>query len=188
MNRRDFLKGTLTFAALMPMAKLFAAGSGNSAAAPGDLLFTNVQLYDGTGKAPFMADVAVRGDKIAAVAPSGTFNRTGCTVIDGRGKALVPGFIDVHTHSDSALYRIPSADSKLMQGVTTDISGNCGTSYYLAGAKGAKDALRKAYGNFKAYLDLVEKASPAVNCAHLCGGSTSWVMRTAVRPKKRCAA
>ncbi|MBO4631260.1 MAG: amidohydrolase family protein [Lentisphaeria bacterium] len=169
MNRRDFLKGTLTFAALMPMAKLFAAGSGNSAAAPGDLLFTNVQLYDGTGKAPFMADVAVRGDKIAAVAPSGTFNRTGCTVIDGRGKALVPGFIDVHTHSDSALYRIPSADSKLMQGVTTDISGNCGTSYYLAGAKGAKDALRKAYGNFKAYLDLVEKASPAVNCAHLCG-------------------
>jgi len=172
MNRRDFLKETLTFAALMPMAKLFAdvsTSGGNSGTVPGDLLFTNVELYDGTGKPPFMADVAVRGDKIAAVAPSGTFNRTGCTVIDGRGKALVPGFVDVHTHSDSAVYRLPGADSKIMQGVTTDISGNCGTSYYLAGAKNAKDALKKAYGNFSAYLDLVEKASPAVNVAHLCG-------------------
>ena len=173
MNRRDFLKKTLTLAALMPLAKLHAAAGPNivgaSGTEAGDLLFTNVELYDGTGKPSFKADVAVRGDKIVAVAPSGTFNRTGCTVIDGRGKALVPGFIDVHTHSDSALYRVPTADSKLMQGITTDISGNCGTSYYLAGAKGAKDALRKAYGNFSAYLDLVEQASPAVNCAHLCG-------------------
>ena len=126
MNRRDFLKNTLTLAALMPLAKLHAGAGpniiGTSGAGAGDLLFTNVELYDGTGKPSFMADVAVRGDKIAAVAPSGTFNRTGCTVIDGRGKALVPGFIDVHTHSDSALYRVPTADSKLMQGVTTDIS------------------------------------------------------------------
>ena len=128
-----------------------------------------MELYDGTGKAPFMADVAVKDDKIVEVAASGTLKRTGCTVIDGHGKALVPGFIDVHTHSDSAVYRTPGADSKLMQGVTTDISGNCGTSHYLAAVKGAKDALKNTYGNFKAYLDTVEKAHPAVNVAHLCG-------------------
>ena len=48
-----------------------------------DLLFTNVELYDGTGKPPFMADVAVHDDKIAGVAPTGTLKRTGCAVIDG---------------------------------------------------------------------------------------------------------
>ena len=134
-----------------------------------DLLFTNVELYDGTGKPAFLADVAVRDDKIAEVAPSGTLKRTGCTVIDGHGKALVPGFVDVHTHSDAATYRIPTADSKLMQGVTTDISGNCGSSFYLAKAKDATDALKGVYGNFRALLDLVEKTGPAVNVAYLCG-------------------
>ena len=173
MNRRDFIKGALTLAALAPIAKFRAkggaGGAGIAGGASGDLLFTNVELYDGTGKPPFMADVAVRCDKIAEVAPSGTLKRTGCTVIDGRGKALAPGFVDVHTHSDSAVYRIPGADSKIMEGVTTDVSGNCGSSFYLAGAKKAQDELKDVYGNFGAYLDLVEKASPAVNVAHLCG-------------------
>ncbi len=172
MDRRDFIKNALTIAALMPFSKLCTGCSllsPDSENISADLLFTNVELYDGTGKAPFMADVAVKDDKIVQVAPSGTLKCDGAAVIDGRGRALVPGFIDVHTHSDSAVYRIPKADSKLMQGVTTDISGNCGTSHYLAGVKNAKDALKKTYGNFKAYLDTIEKARPAVNVAHLCG-------------------
>ena len=158
--------------ALMPVAKLCANSgigiSNDSGNISADLLFTNVELYDGTGKAPFMADVAVKDDKIVQVAASGTLSCKDCTVIDGHDKALVPGFIDVHTHSDSAVYQIPTADSKLMQGVTTDISGNCGSSYYLYGARNAKGELKKAYGNFSAYLDAVEKAAPAVNVAHLC--------------------
>ena len=172
MDRRDFIKNALTVAALVPFSKLcagsalFSSSSGNISA---DLLFTNVELYDGTGAPPFMADVAVKDDKIIQVAPAGTLKYTDCTVVDGHGKALAPGFIDVHTHSDSAVYRIPTADSKLMQGVTTDISGNCGTSHYLAGVKSAKDVLKNTYGNFKAYLDTVEKGRPAVNVAHLCG-------------------
>ena len=190
MDRRDFIKNALTIAALMPLAKLRAnsvpvpQGSGNIAA---DLLFTNVELYDGTGAAPFMADVAVKDDKIVQVAPSGTLKLTGCTVVDGHGKALVPGFIDVHTHSDSAVFRTPGADSKLMQGVTTDISGNCGTSHYLASVKRAPDALRKTYGNFKAYLDTIETARPAVNVAHLCGHNSLrvHVMGHANRPPTR---
>ena len=135
----------------------------------GNLLFTDVELYDGTGKPPCHADVAVRDDKIAAVAPSGTLTKTGSTVVDGGGKALVPGFIDVHTHSDAATFRIPGADSKIAQGVTTDISGNCGSSYYLTGAKDAPDELREVYGDFRAFCDLVEKRGPALNVAYLCG-------------------
>ncbi|MBQ9335977.1 MAG: amidohydrolase family protein [Lentisphaeria bacterium] len=135
----------------------------------GNLLFTNVELYDGTGKSPFMADVAVKDDKIAEVAPSGSLNRTGSTVVDGGGKALVPGFVDVHTHSDAATVRVPGADSKIAQGVTTDISGNCGSSFYIGGAKSAKDSLKDVYGNFNAFFDLIEKGHPAINIAHLCG-------------------
>ena len=135
----------------------------------GNLLFTNVELYDGTGKPPVSADVAVKGDKVAAIAPSGTLTRTGSVVVDGGGRALVPGFVDVHTHSDAATFRVPGADSKIAQGVTTDISGNCGSSFYLAGAKDATDELKDIYGNFRAFCDLVEKNSPALNVAYLCG-------------------
>ena len=134
-----------------------------------NILFTNVQLYDGTGRAPFMADVAVTGDKIAAVAACGTLKAANCTVVDGKGLALTPGFVDVHTHSDSAAARVPAADSKISQGVTTDISGNCGFSFYLTGAKSAEDEFKNAYSNFAAYADVIEKSCPGVNVVHLCG-------------------
>lgn len=131
-------------------------------------LFTNVELYDGTGRTPFMADVAVTDDKIAAVADCGSLKKTGVTVIDGQGCALVPGFVDVHTHSDSSAAQVPGADSKISQGVTTDISGNCGLSWYLEGVQNRKE-LQHLYGNFTAYADWVEKSMPAVNVVHLCG-------------------
>ena len=87
MNRRDFLKDALTLAALAPIAKLHAKAGAGGVGLPGttsgDLLFTNVELYDGTGRPPFPADVAVRGDKIVEVAGSGSLKRTGCVVIDG---------------------------------------------------------------------------------------------------------
>ena len=134
-----------------------------------NILFTNVMLYDGTGRTPFVADVAVRDEKIAAVAESGTLKQTGSFIVDGKGKALTPGFIDVHTHSDSAAARVPGGDSKISQGVTTDISGNCGFSYYLTGAGKAEDDFKKAYCNFAAYADVIEKSHPAVNVVHLCG-------------------
>ena len=134
-----------------------------------EILFTNVKLYDGSGNAPFMADVAVKDDKIAEIAECGTINRTGATVVDGKGKALVPGFIDVHTHSESKYARVPSADSRISQGVTTDISGNCGTSYYLSSAKYATDGYKDCYGSFSAFADFIDRCGIAVNAVHLCG-------------------
>ena len=134
-----------------------------------EVLFTEVQLYDGTGRTPFMADVAVRGDRIAAVAESGTLKKTGAAVVEGRGLALTPGFIDVHTHSDFAVARVPSGDSKISQGVTTGITGNCGFSSYLTEAKADTGIFAGTWCNFDAYADAVEKAHPAGNSAHLCG-------------------
>ncbi len=119
--------------------------------------------------APFMADVAVKDDKIVEVAESGKINKTGATIVDGKGKDLVPGFVDVHTHSESTYARVPSADSRISQGVTTDISGNCGSSYYLTGAKGAADGYKDCYGSFAAFADYIDKSGIAVNAVHLCG-------------------
>ncbi len=134
-----------------------------------NLLFTNVMLYDGTGRTPFMADVAVKDDRIAVVAECGTLKQTGASVIDGKGMALTPGFVDVHTHSDATAARVPGGDSKISQGVTTDISGNCGFSFYLTGAKDAADDFKNAYCNFAAFADIIDKSAPAVNVVHLCG-------------------
>ncbi|MBR2374272.1 MAG: amidohydrolase family protein [Lentisphaeria bacterium] len=133
-----------------------------------NLLFTNVKLYDGTGRTPFLADVAVKDDKIAAVGNNGDLPETGATVINGHGLALTPGFVDVHTHSDSSAATVSGGDSTISQGVTTDISGNCGFSWYLDGVQ-KNEALKKLHGNFAAYADWVEKSSPALNVAHLCG-------------------
>ncbi len=134
-----------------------------------NVLFTNVNVYDGSSKASFMADVAVKEDRIAEIAPCGTLVKTGADVVDGKGKALIPGFIDVHTHSESTYARVPSGDSRISQGVTTDISGNCGSSYYLTGAKEATDGYRDTYGSFAAFADYIDKSGTAVNAAHLCG-------------------
>jgi N-acyl-D-amino-acid deacylase len=68
--------------------------------------------------------VAVAGDRIAAVAPE--LPDTAKSVIDAAGLVLAPGFIDIHSHTDATIFKNPSADSKLLQGVTLEVTGNCG--------------------------------------------------------------
>ena len=135
------------------------------------LLFTNVKLYDGSGRAPFMADVAVTDDKIAAVAGSGSLKKTGAVVVEGKGLALTPGFVDVHSHSDARMIQFPTGDSKISQGITTDISGNCGFSQYLADVddNDLEEHTAKVRGNFAAYASVVDMAKGAMNSVHLCG-------------------
>ena len=130
-----------------------------------------MNLFDGTGNKPFPADVAVKDDRIAQVAPCGTLKKTNCTVIDGKGLALTPGFVDVHSHSDARMIQIPTGDSKISQGVTTDISGNCGFSQYLADVddNDLEEHTSRVRGSFAAYADVVENAHGAMNSVHLCG-------------------
>lgn len=157
------------------------------------LLFTNVELYDGISDAPRMADVAVKDEKIAAVGPRGSFTAAGSTVINGKGAALTPGFIDVHGHSDGKAVTVLSGDSKISQGVTTEVTGNCGFSDYLDEIKDNDigEAIREVHGNFAAYADLVERSHQALNIVHLCGHNTlrAYVMgyenRAATREEMR---
>ncbi|MBN2290239.1 MAG: D-aminoacylase [Candidatus Glassbacteria bacterium] len=86
-----------------------------------DILITGALVLDGTGAPGIYADVAVKGGKIAAV---GQLSRAdAAAVIDARGLAVAPGIIDIHSHSDYALLVDGGAESKIRQGVTTEIIG-----------------------------------------------------------------
>src|SRR5689334_6841977 len=91
-----------------------------------DLVIRNGQVADGTGKKLFAADVAVKAGRIVAVEPPGALK--GDNEIDAAGKVVAPGFIDVHTHDDTALIDNPTMAMKASQGVTTVVCGNCGAS------------------------------------------------------------
>src|SRR5262245_46925450 len=92
-----------------------------------DLVIREVSLYDGSGAPPVGADVAIEGERIAAVRSGGAgAPLQGRETLDARGLALAPGFIDVHTHDDFAALAHPDMAFKLAGGVTTCVVGNCG--------------------------------------------------------------
>lgn len=91
-----------------------------------DLLFKNARVVDGSGREPFVADVAISGEKIARVGRD--LEEAAQATVDASGKMLCPGFIDTHTHSDRTALFVPDPDAKILQGVTTEVMGNCGQS------------------------------------------------------------
>jgi N-acyl-D-amino-acid deacylase len=91
-----------------------------------DLVIRGGMILDGTGTEPVPGDLAVRDGRIASITPrhSGPVRR----VIDATGQMVAPGFIDIKTHSDFTLPYAPRAESKVLQGVTTEVVGHCGFS------------------------------------------------------------
>jgi N-acyl-D-amino-acid deacylase len=92
-----------------------------------DILLTGGRVVDGTGSPPFLADVGVAEGRIAAL---GRLAGAGARrTIDARGLLVSPGFVDMHTHSDVQLLAHPTAEPKVMQGVTTEVIGQDGLSF-----------------------------------------------------------
>jgi N-acyl-D-aspartate/D-glutamate deacylase len=91
-----------------------------------DVLIKNGTVIDGTGREPVRADVAVQGDRIAAV---GKLNGSAARVIDAEGAQVTPGFIDIHTHLDAQICWDPLATSPCWHGVTSVVMGNCGVTF-----------------------------------------------------------
>ena len=93
-----------------------------------DLVISGGLLCDGTGGVPRRADLAVEGERIAAIG-----DLAGAEAVerfDASGMTVMPGFIDVHTHSDWQVLRDPGRDAALRQGVTTEIVGACGLGLF----------------------------------------------------------
>ena len=94
-----------------------------------DVLIRQVEVFDGTGADSYVADVALKRDKIAKITEVGTIGKRGAILeLDGTGLSLAPGFVDSHTHSDYQLFGEPSRLCKLLQGVTFEVGGQCGWS------------------------------------------------------------
>lgn len=89
-----------------------------------NILIRNGTVYDGAGSSGVLADVSIVNGLIHEVGPD--IDPDGFDIIDASGLAVSPGFIDVKTHSDFSLPLNPTADSKVLQGVTTEIIGHCG--------------------------------------------------------------
>lgn len=147
-----------------------------------DILITGGLVVDGSGKPGYIADVAVKGGRIAAI--DRDLVDSGARRIEARGRVVAPGFIDIKTHSDFTLPLMPQAESKVYQGVTLEVIGHCGYSVAPA-LPGKADALARYLGPSAPWLEFRETTfadhmasypATAVNVAMLVGHNTLRLM------------
>jgi len=143
-----------------------------------DVLIRGGDVIDGTGAARRRADVAIAGDRVAAVgALQGV---RALRTIEAGGRCVAPGFIDVHTHDDRLLLSDRSMAPKASQGVTTVVAGNCGVSLAPLVPAGPPvpplnllgDRAWFRFPTFAAYVDALERQPAATNAALLVGHMT----------------
>ena len=115
-----------------------------------DLVLRGGRVVDGTGSPWYRADIAIRGDAIARIAPSITDEAA--RVIDLKGLVVAPGFIDIHTHARRGIFDVPTADNYVRQGVTTLIEGPDGGSAVPLGPFLAKVAASRITPNFASFI------------------------------------
>lgn len=148
-----------------------------------DVLITGAKVVDGTGSPWFYGDVALTGDKVAAVAPPRRIpHENAGEVIDGVGKVVCPGFIDIQSHSLVPFYQDGRALSKVMQGVTSEILGELWTPGPFGGRRqealtgsDIDPALREEARTWKRFGDWIstyEKRGVSVNVGSFVGGAT----------------
>jgi N-acyl-D-amino-acid deacylase len=141
-----------------------------------DLVIQGGTVFDGTGGPAFSADIGLVGDTIAAVGKISPDQAK--TTIDASQMAVCPGFIDIHSHSDYTILRYPAALSRVSQGVTTEITGNCGAS--MAPLRGmavdvisdeleVESGIEVSWTDFESFCTLVDNTGVSANQAMLVG-------------------
>lgn len=144
-----------------------------------DLTVCGGRVVDGSGNPWFKADIGVLRGKIAKIGDLS--EESASEVIHAEGLVVTPGFIDMHTHSDSKLLVNPLAESKIRQGVTTEVIGNCGSSLAPLNEL-TRDENRKRLGDeakkikwdwlsFRSFLRKMERIGVAVNVVPLVGNA-----------------
>ncbi len=113
-----------------------------------DILLKNGMIYDGGTAPAYKGDLAIKDGKIAKIAPSIT--DSAAEVIDVTGLAVAPGFIDMHSHGDCTFLLDEKSESKITQGVTSELAGQCGATIYPA-RKDLMDNLYSYVGNTEKY-------------------------------------
>jgi len=150
LSRRDLLAAALAAPALrLPSRRAY------------DLILRGGTVFDGSGAAGTVADVAVQDGRIAAVARS--IRATARDEITAKGLAVAPGFIDIHSHADGSLFEDPRVESVLRQGVTTIVVGQDGSSRVPG---------RAGETSFAPLFQRIEALPSAVNVATMVGLGT----------------
>ncbi len=156
---------------------LVLAGSTSASATPiYDVVIRNGTIYDGSGGSPFVADVAINGDRIAAIAPH--IDGSGRTEVDARGKAVSPGFINMLAHPVESLIADGRGLSDLAQGVTLEVIGEDSMGpltpeMIRLGEERQSDIKYKiTWTTLGGYLDMLQKKGISPNVASFVGAGT----------------
>ncbi len=149
-----------------------------------DVVIRGGTVVDGWGGEPYMADIAISGDKIAEI---GSITEAGRREIDAYGLSVTPGFVDLHTHLDAQIAWDPQVTSITWHGVTTSLLGNCGVTFapckpkdretLAAMMETVEDIPKRAilhglpwnWETYGEYLDCLETLNPAINIAGMVG-------------------
>ncbi len=174
IKRRDFLKSSAQAGLFLSLGAGKAMGSFTTTSY--DIIVRNGLVVDGLTDKPFRADLGIAGDRIRAIGPLASAEAR--VVLDAAGKVVAPGFIDIHAHSDAReLLLNPRGESKIRQGVTTEISGNCGGSSFPLAEEiseqekkySERSGLTRDWYDLEGYFARLKKTGLAFNYATLVG-------------------
>jgi len=138
-----------------------------------DTIIKGGTIYDGSGSPGFVGDIAWKDGRIAAVGRN--LGRSAANVIEAKGLAVTPGFVDIHSHTDTNLFIAPKGDSRIFQGVTSEVGGNCGEAPFVCSDKRwaeIQGTLRHGYPawrNIDGFYDALERNKIGINYSSLVG-------------------
>jgi N-acyl-D-aspartate/D-glutamate deacylase len=138
-----------------------------------DLLIRGGTVVDGTGAPAFEGDVAVKGDRIVKVS-RGPMGAGAARVVEAKGLVVAPGFIDMHSHSDFLLLEDGRAQSKVRQGVTTEILGEDSSAGPVKGKLASPEGKPVPWKTLGGYFEALQKSGISVNVASYVGQGTVW--------------
>ncbi len=174
-SRRQFLKDATTATTAIALSSAIPV----DAAPSFDLIIKNGTILDGTGGPAFTADIGIQADRITAI---GTISSDQAKkIIDAKDLHICPGFIDIHSHSDGSILSYLDSDSRIFQGVTTELTGNCGSSAAPFTGNAVEERkkawleqedVRVDWTDVASYFSRLEKEKVSVNQALLLGQGT----------------